>query len=240
MKAQERHHLKQNEFAIQAAKVAESFNQNRSRIVTVVVAVVVVGVAVGGYFWWTKRTNDRASALLGQAMAISQSQIAPAPTLPGATQAPGTYPTEQLRDEAALKAFQAVVAGYPSTSSGLAAQYEIATTLMSLGKLQEAEQAFKDVVSRGGSSIYASMAKMGQVSALVGQTKYDDAIKLLTEMSADRDGVLPIDGVLIELARTYQKAGKTQEARAAFKRVVDEFPQSLYAGDARQQLSQME
>jgi TolA-binding protein len=240
MKAQERHHLKQNEFAIQAARVAESFSQNRSRITVMVVAAIVIATAVGGYFWWAKRTNDAASALLGQAMATAQAQIAPAPTLPGATQAAGTYPTEQARDEAALKAFQSVAAAYPSTASGLAAQYHVATTLMSLGRLPEAEQTFRDVTSRGGTSIYASMAKMGQVSALVGQSKFDDAIKLLTDMSADRDGALPIDGVLIELARTYVKAGKTQEARAAFKRVVDEFPQSTYAGDARQQLSQME
>ena len=100
-------------------------------------------------------------------------------------------------------------------------------------------QAFKELISRGGSSIYASTARMGQVSALVGQNKYDDAIKLLTDLSADRDGALPIDGILVELARTYMKAGKPQEARAAFKRVVDEFPQSMYAGDARQQLAQL-
>ena len=35
----------------------------------------------------------------------------------------------------------------------------------------------------------------------------------------------------------YVKAGKPQDARAAFKRVVDEFPQSSYSADARQQLA---
>ena len=62
---------------------------------------------------------------------------------------------------------------------------------------------------------------------------------MLTDLSAQRDGALPVDGVLMELARVCRKAGKTQEARAAFKRVVDEFPESGYvargaaaAGDA--------
>ena len=86
-------------------------------------------VVVGGYFWWPKRTNDRAGALLGQAMATTQAQIAPAPTLPGATQAAGTYPTEQARDQAALKAFQSR-RGLSVHGVGPAA-LSLATTLMS-------------------------------------------------------------------------------------------------------------
>jgi len=43
--------------------------------------------------------------------------------------------------------------------------------------------------------------------------------------------------VLMQLARAYIKAGKMQEARSTFKRVVDEFPDSTYASDARQQLA---
>ena len=239
MKAEERHHLKQNEFAVTAAKVAGTMAANRSRIMTGGIALVVVLALVGGYFYWNKRTNDQASGMLGRAMAIAQSQIVPAPTLPGATQPAGTYPTEQARDEAAVKAFDDVAAAYPSTPSGVAARYHAATSLMAIGRAAEAEQKFQAVTSNAGNTIYGSMAKMGLVAALVSQSKYDDAIKTLNDLSGDRDGALPIDGVLMELARTYVKAGKPQDARAAFKRVVDEFPQSSYSADARQQLAQL-
>jgi TolA-binding protein len=83
------------------------------------------------------------------------------------------------------------------------------------------------------------MAKLGRVEALAGQNKYDDAIKTLTDLSALRDSKLPVDGVLMELARVCRKAGKMQEARAAFKRVVDEFPESGYVSEAKQQLATM-
>jgi outer membrane protein assembly factor BamD (BamD/ComL family) len=43
--------------------------------------------------------------------------------------------------------------------------------------------------------------------------------------------------VLVQLARTYVKAGKATEARATFKRVVDEFPNSNYVSEARQQMA---
>ncbi|HYN08659.1 MAG TPA: tetratricopeptide repeat protein [Vicinamibacterales bacterium] len=237
MKAQERHHLKQNEVAQTAARVVETFAANRDRIMMVSVVVLLVLAIGGGYLYWRKRTNDKAGAMLGIAMAVTQSQIVPAPTVPGATQAPNTYPTDRARQEAALKAFQEVAATYPSTDAGLAAQYHAAGALLSLGRLAEAEKAFADVAARTGSSVYVPMAKLGRAEALAGQTKYDDAIKALTDLSADRDGALPIDGVLMELARTCVKAGKKEEARAAFKRVVDEFPESAYSQDARQQLA---
>ena len=37
----------------------------------------------------------------------------------------------------------------------------------------------------------------------------------------------------MQLAYAYQAAGKSADARQAFKRIVDEFPQSPYAADAK-------
>jgi TolA-binding protein len=239
MKAQERHQLKQNEVARTAARAIETFTENRNRIMTITGIVLLVVTVVGGYFYWQKRTNDKAGAMLGVALTITNSAIVPAPTVPGATQAPGTYPTDRARQEASLKAFQEVAAAYPSTTAGLAAQYHAAGSLLLLERFPEAEKVFADVAARAGSSVYGPMAKMGRAEALAGESKYDDAIKVLTDLSADRDGALPVDGVLNELARACVKAGKKAEARAAFKRIVDEFPESIYGADARQQLAML-
>jgi TolA-binding protein len=239
MKAQERHHLKQDEFAVRAAWVAEQITTNRNRILTMVGAVVAVAAIVGGYFYFQSRAKDQASALLGAAVAIQQAQIAPAPSVPGATQAAGTYATEAARGEAAIAAFQKVIDTYPSNETGTAARYYLATTQLSLGRAADAERTFAEAVAKGGPSLYADMAKLGRVEALAAQSKYDDAIKTLTDLSALRDSKLPIDGVLMELARVCRKAGKMQEARAAFKRVVDEFPESGYVSEAKQQLATM-
>ena len=57
--------------------------------------------------------------------------------------------------------------------------------------------------------------------------------------AAQRDGVVPVDSVLMELARAYVKAGKPTEARAAFKRVVDEFPESTHVTEARTQMTSL-
>jgi outer membrane protein assembly factor BamD (BamD/ComL family) len=43
----------------------------------------------------------------------------------------------------------------------------------------------------------------------------------------------------MQLGRAYLQAGKKDEATRAFTRVVDEFPQSLYAGEAREKISEL-
>ena len=239
MKAQERHHLKQNEFAETAARVAAGMAQYRDRLVGIVAVVVVGAAVIGGYLWWQGRTSSRADALFGRAVSIAQAQIAPAPTLPGATQAPNTYPTEQARQAAALQAFQEIALAYPSTATGTAAKYHVAALFLEAGRLPEAEQAFRGVVTDAGRSLYGPTARLGLASVLSAQAKHDEAIKILTDLSGDRDGALPVDAVLMELGRACLKAGKIPEARAAFKRIVDSFPDSSFVAEARQRLTTM-
>jgi TolA-binding protein len=239
MKAQERHHLKQNELAIQASRVAARLASNRNQITAIVAIVAILAAAIGGYFYFRSRTANRVSAMLGSALMIQQAPIVPAPTVPGATQAAGTYPTEQARTEAALAEYQKVIDEHPGHTGAVEARYHRGNLLLSMGRAADAEQSFAAAVSEGGDSIYAEMARLGRTQAWAAQQKYDDAIRELTDLSARRDGRLPIDGVLMELARVSRQAGKAQEARAAFRRVVDEFPDSPYAGEARQQLATM-
>jgi TolA-binding protein len=237
MKAGERRHLKENEFAATTLRLMETLRANRDRAVMAAVAIAAVVVIGGGYAYWHKHTNNEAGALLGVAMSVAQAPIVPPPTVPGATQSPGTYPSDQARQEAAVQAFQQVVTQYPSSAAGLTARYQLGVALMTLGRLPEAEQSFAAVGSQVGSSLYGPMARLGRAEALRAQGKFDDAIKAYTDLAAERDSVLPIDGVLMQLAETCLKAGKTQEARAAFKRVVDEFPDSGYLNEARQRLA---
>lgn len=239
MKADHRHQLKQNDFAIRVAKATEVMAANRTNIVLGVVAVIGLVIAISAYSWWSGRTAAQAEALLAVAMQTYDAPIVPAPTVPGATQQAGTYPTEQARSEAALAAFQNVVEQYPSTDAGTAARYHHAASLAAIGRYGEAEKGFQATIDAAGDSLFGATARMGQAEALIAAGEFDRGIKVLEDMSANRDGLLPLDGVLMQLARGYQKAGKSAEARTAFKRVVDEFPDSLYVPQARTELAKL-
>lgn len=236
MKAHERHQLKENDFVKTAAAVTRAVRENRNTVALGLVAVIVVGGAIGGWMFWRTHRANEAGALLGVAMATAQAPITPAPSLPGAKQTPGTFPTEQARAEATIKLLTQAADAYPNTDEGIAARYQLGSELLSVGRVDEAQAAFEKVAA-SGSSLYAQLARLGQAEAFMAAGKTDDAIKIYTELAAARDSALPVDGLLMELARASQKAGKAQDARAAFKRVVDEFPDSTYAADARQQLA---
>jgi TolA-binding protein len=237
MKAHERHRLKENAFASNTMRVIDSVNEHRDLWIAGGVVFAVLIVAAGAYGYWQKHQSEAGGALLGIALAIEQAQIAPAPSVPGASQTAGTYPTEQAKNEAARKAFELVATQYGTSTAGVTARYHVGVAELALGHFAEAQQAFERTAADAGSSIYGPMARMGRAESLLYAGKFDDAIKAFTELSAERDGVLPIDGVLMQLARSCARAGKTQEARASFKRVVDEFPESPYATEARQQLA---
>ena len=239
MKAQQRHQLKQNEFVATVQTVSTWLSENRGPVVRIGGAILVVIAIAGGYWLWRKHTNDQAGSWLGIAMAIYEAPVVPPPSVAGAKQPPNTYPTERARSEAALAAFQEVENRYPSSSAALAARSESGSILLTLGRFDEAEKTYQGIVSDAPNSLYAPAARMGIAEAESGQKQFDKAISMLTDLAAQRDGALPVDGVLMELARTCLKAGKTQDAKAAFKRVVDEFQQSPYTTEAQQQLTKL-
>ena len=86
------------------------------------------------------------------------------------------------------------------------------------------------------SGIYGQMARLGLAEAQVRGGQYDQAIKAFQDLSQRKDGPLPVDGILMQLGRAYLDAGKRTEAQQTFNRLVEEFPDSPYNGDAKREL----
>lgn len=239
MDSKERHKLKQNEFAVFTMSVADRIALHRTKVVAAVAILAVLLVIAGGVMAWRSHQANEAGAMLGVAMATAGSQIVPASSLPGATQAAGTFPTEQTRSEAAIAGFNAVVAAYPGTDAARMASFQAASELLAAGRAAEAEQAFAAVAEDEGDSVRGQAARLGRAEALLVLDRTDEALQVYTDLAAERDGPMPTDGLLMQLGRASERAGRAAEARAAFQRVVDEFPESFFVEDARQQLASM-
>ena len=242
MKSTERHKMKEDEFARSVAAARDMVSTRRSDITRIAVIVVVVIAVIAGYTLWRQSRNADADGALAAGLAIFEAPvIPPAPPAPGSpvpVQQPGTYQTEQAKFEAALPKLMEAADKYPNTNAGIAARYYAASALASLGRFAEAEQRYQEVVDKGGSLIYARTARLGLADAQAAQGKYDNAITIYRELSTDSKGQIPVDGVLMSLGRTYVKAGRKDEAARAFSRIVDEFPQSVYATDARREMEE--
>ena len=79
------------------------------------------------------------------------------------------------------------------------------------------------------------MARLGIAEAYIIGGQYDQAIASFKEVESMTSEDVPLDGVLMQLARAYKLAGKADDAKKALKRVIDEFPQSPYAAAARRE-----
>jgi len=236
MKAQQRHQLKQNEFVEVANRIVAAATANSRRLIVIGVVVVLVLGAIGAVVYLRSRTENAAGRLLAVAMSIREAPVTPETTLPDASQATATYRTTAARNQAALAAFEEVAAEYPDTDAGLTARYQAAGLVLATGDAAGAEARFREIADASDAGLYGPMARLGVAEALVAQGRFDDAVAILTELSADREGSLPVDAVLMQLGRVQVRAGRTDDARAAFRRVVDEFPDSAFVDDARQEL----
>jgi TolA-binding protein len=238
MKKTQRQHLKENELAIMAASARATYEQRKGQIVPLVIAIVVIAAVAIGYITYRNRVEARAHTMLAQAMVVDEARVGPPP----ATGQPSTglsFATEREKHQAALTKFNAVADEYPSTDAGLFAKYREATTYMALGVPASAAPLFQQVIDKGGSGIYAEMARLGLAESQAQSGQYEPAINTFKDLAQKKDGQVPVDGVLIRLGRTYLDAGKRAEAEQTFNRIVSEFPESPFSGDARRELDQL-
>jgi tetratricopeptide (TPR) repeat protein len=247
MKRKERHHLKENEL-VHTIETARDFVETRQRQITgALVGIVVAALAVGGFMLYRQSTQSRGSDLLGEAMVALNARVVPTGTtgeenLPaGATLgATGTFSTEEAKLKAALPKLKAAADAYPDSASGITARYHLAGAYAALGQSQEAVKAYDEVVTRSGtSSLYGRMARLGKADTQAHSGQLDAAIATWKEMASTAADDLPVDAILIELARAYVQKGNTEEAKKTFTQIVDQHPNSPYLAEARTELENL-
>jgi len=247
MKTTERHHLKDNELAMALGQAQGWLGENQRTLLVTIGAIVLVGGGVAAYATWKSSVDNRARTMLAEAMVIEESRVMPPAPPAGTTndpsalggQLPGTFPTEKDKLEAALPKFLAAADAYPSTDSGLTARYHAATSLVTLGRFDEAIKQYDQVIA-GGSGVVARTARLGKAEAQLRAGQYDPAIAALKELAEQKDGGLPPDALLFELARAYKLAGKPEDAKKTLTQIVEQHADSPFAAEAKVELAKVQ
>jgi TolA-binding protein len=235
MKRTERQHLKENELQTFARQAREQLDARRKETTTIILVAVVVAAAALGFFAWREHVQSKAHSLLAEAMAVQDARVGPPPA-PGTPSGGLYFPTERERAQAALTKFKIAADAYPSTDAGTFARYQQGALSLSLGTTQGAIEAYQQVIAKAGDGFYGQMARLGLAEAQARAGQYDQAINAFKELAQRKDGPLPVDGILMQLARTYLQAGKRSDAQQTFNRVVEEYPESVFATDARREI----
>ena len=234
MKRAERRHLKQNEFEAATLQALELLGERRKEFTTAALVLAVIGLVVGVYWVWRQHVLNSSHALLADAMIVQESRVGPPNAATG--QSGLTFPTERERAQAAIVKFRAAADAYPTTDAGLFARYQEAALQLSIGNTADAIKTYQAVIDRSGDGLYGQMARLGMAETYARSGQYEQAITAYKELAQRKDTQLPVDGILIQLGRTYRDAGKVADAQQTFNRIVEEFPESPFNADAKKEL----
>jgi predicted negative regulator of RcsB-dependent stress response len=175
-----RKELKADKFALEVEHTVSLFEEHRQEITRYgTVALVVVLLAVGFYFYRQRQHSTREAAL-GRAIQVQETPVGP-PT-PGNTSV-STFPTQQVKDQAASKVFTDLKNQYPGTPEGEIARYFLGIIQANGGNLAEAEKSLQEAASKGDEK-YASLAKLSLGQVYFAQGKIDQGKKVFEDLAA--------------------------------------------------------
>jgi hypothetical protein len=79
-----------------------------------------------------------------------------------------------------------------------------------------------------------SLSRLALADLLRRKGQAPQAIDAYRQMLDDPSFLLPRDHVLLKMAAAQEEADRLKDARASYQRLVQEYPGSVYAGEARQ------
>lgn len=224
-----RRDLKRNELAETMGRTVGYVSEHRRGVTEAIaiaagIAVIVAGVLA--YRIWTARSAGRS---LSEALSVLDTPIAGSADAAGA---PKTYPSEAERRKAA-DALLEKAAGHGSTSPGRAAQ-----VLLAAGGADKPGQTVDvfEKAARQGKSETAAAAEIDAAKLLAAQGKTTEAIERLKRAIDSPNSPAPKDALLFTLGQVYEQSGAPADARAAYQRLINEYPASPYRADARQKV----
>ncbi len=201
-----RKELKTDKFAVEIEHTVEFVaGHRRQMILWASGAVAVAAIAVGIYFFMGHQQTVRAAAL-AEAIETQQAQVGP--PNPNALM---TFPTEEAKRTAVIKAFSELAARYSGSDEGAIAKYYLGTVASDQGKLADAQKLFQEAIDSGDKN-YASLARYSLAQIYLAQKRQADAESILRDLIAHPTLFVSKEQATIELAKSLA-ATKPAEAK---------------------------
>ena len=216
--------LKQDDITETASDVTHWLAAHWQKVAAAAAALVFVAGIVGIWAWMGERSRKQATVAFDAGL-VSFEEAERA----GFANSP--------RMESALASFEQAADLAGDRKPGGVARFYQGTTLYRLGRTEEALPILVKLAEdeEDGSTLDGSVKSLlASAWAETGQT--EQAVSLLEEVVTANDVGFPADQALMQLGRVQQNAERPELARAAWERIVNEYPQSPAAAEARRLL----
>jgi len=202
-----RKELKSDTFALEVGQTLTFFEEHKQEVIRYGGAALAVIVILLGYLWYSGRQHSKRQEALYRAIQVQETPVGP--IQPGSVQR--SFPTQEVKDEVAIKAFSELQTTYSGSAEAEIAGYYLGAIKADQGKLAEAEKLFKDVADRADEK-YASLAKLALAQIYFADGRNDQAESVLRALINNPTPFVSKDQATILLAR-YIAPRKPAEAK---------------------------
>ncbi len=190
-----RKQLKTDKFAVEFEHTVSFIEEHRKEIIRYGGVGLVVALVIFGFLLYSGRQHGAREQALAKAIDIEEAPVGPAP------QGQQSFPTQDAKDQAALKAFSDLKSQYGSSSEGEIAQYYLGAIQSDQGKLADAEKSFAEVADHGDAK-YSSLAKLSLAEVYFAEGHADKGEALLRDLIKNPTVFVSKDQATIALARS--------------------------------------
>lgn len=209
-------------FLVFVGRMMDFGQKYRKEILSAVGAVVALAIVISGVVYYKSRTEDRAAALLGKAMAgynaVKKDDTAPA-----------AY--ENLKRD-----FKSIADKYGSTGAGKFALLPYADLCYLTGDHDAAIKGYEEALDALGGTEFRTLILSGLAYAWEGKEDYEKAAEYLEKIVAEETAVGK-DQALFNLGRVYGKLGKADKEKEMYSRLTQDYPDSLFFDLAREKIA---
>lgn len=226
--------IKQHDPFVQSVEKGVEYVQvNRKLIFGVLGGLVALAAFVFGVAAWLDSRGAEANRLLARGIQLWQAPIAPTAPKPDDAAAP-SFATESARQAAAKKVFDELHDRFGGSEAADAASLYLAQIALGEGRRGDARQLWQDYLDEHAGSITAAGVRLSLFALDRGEGKAAEVEKEIRRLLETPEKELPDDALLAQLATTQEALGRESDAKLTWQRLVDEYPESTYAGEARQ------
>ena len=191
-----------------------------------IVLALIAGAS--GIYAMMNSKEAESNTELGRAIKVYGAPIDAQNAKPEDAAAP-SFPNEAARKAKAKEALDKVGGG----KAGDIAELYQASIALSEGDKAKARKIWESYLADHKGDAVAMTVRVNLIQLDREEGKGQQVLEYLQKELDSADKSLPADVLIYELARTREMLGQNAEAKALYQRLLDEYPNSAYTGDAR-------
>jgi len=217
-------------FLVFVSRILEFAKKYQQQIILSVVAVFIVVAVISGVVYFKHQTEDKAALLLAKAMEKYNTIVKKDPNILNPKETPvAAY--DEVRNS-----FRELLDKYGSTGAGKAALLNYADLCYQAKDYENAIKTYEKALDVfGNKGEFKNLILNGLAYSYEAKQDLDNAAKYFNMIVSDKDSAMK-DQALFNLGEIYAKLGKKDQEAEAFKRIVAEYPDSMFAKIAKEKI----